>query len=207
MSISTIFSKTGGRKLHLTWGDGNCLFLTIRYGGSPHPNKRPYHQANLNPDYSLIIWCLWTSKQSGNKQTIREKVKHMSHPSVWGTHLEIKVAATLLQFPIYYYTQAEFSGAFNWNIIMPISTSNIKFWILKEKEDINHIELYYQSSHYKVILSIDSGKVCGISPQLTGKTDSQPIDLTNWIHKLHDDFYEFHYNSDITIITMQLNVE
>ena len=68
--------------------------------------------------------------------------------------------------------------------MMPLSTSNIKLSIiiediLKEKEDITHIEMYYHQSHYKVIVSIDSGKVCGVPPQLTGKTDLQLIDLTN----------------------------
>ena len=68
--------------------------------------------------------------------------------------------------------------------MMLISTSNVKFPIiidniLKEKEDISHIEMYYHKSHFEVIVSIDSGNVCGVPPQLTDKTDLQPIDLTN----------------------------
>ena len=64
---------------------------------------------------------------------------------------------------------------------MPISIRNMKFPIvidddLKEKEGISHIEMY-QKSHYEVIVSTDSGKVCGVPPQLTGKADSQQIDL------------------------------
>ena len=119
-----------------------------------------------------------------DKPTIREQVKHMSNSYVWGTHLEIKVAAIIFQMPIYYCVQSEQSGAFNWNVMMPISTRNMKFPIiiddiLKEKEDISHIEMYYHKSHYEVIVSIDSGKVCGVLPQLTGKTNLQLIDLTN----------------------------
>ena len=68
--------------------------------------------------------------------------------------------------------------------MMPISTSKMKFPIiiddiLKEKEDISHFEMYYHKNHYEVIISIDSGKVCGVPPQFTGRTDLQPIDLTN----------------------------
>ena len=71
----------------------------------------------------------------------------MSNPFVWGTHLEIKAAATIFQMPIYFCIQSEQSGAFNWNVMMPTS-SNIKLPIiiddiLKEKEDISHIEMYY----------------------------------------------------------------
>ena len=119
-----------------------------------------------------------------NNPTIREQVKHMSNPYIWRTHLEIKAAATVLQMPICYCVQSEQSSAFNWNVMMPISTSNMKFPIiiddiLKEKEDISHIEMYYHKSHYEVIKSMDSGIVCGIPPQLSGKTNLQPIDLTN----------------------------
>ncbi len=40
-----------------------------------------------------------------NKPTISEQFEHMSRPSVWGTHLEMKAAATLLQVPIYFCMQ------------------------------------------------------------------------------------------------------
>ena len=68
--------------------------------------------------------------------------------------------------------------------MMPISTSNMKFPIiiddiLKEKEDISYIEKCITTKVIEVIISIDSGKVCGVPPQLTGKTDLQSIDLTN----------------------------
>ena len=36
-----------------------------------------------------------------NKPTIKEQVEHMMRPCVWGTHLEMKAAATLFQIPIY----------------------------------------------------------------------------------------------------------
>ncbi len=52
-----------------------------------------------------------------NKPTISEQYEHMSRPSVWGTHLEMKAAATLLQVPIYFcmkFTQSDllFFGQF-----------------------------------------------------------------------------------------------
>lgn len=117
-----------------------------------------------------------------NKPTIDEQVKHMLRPTVWGTHLEIKAAATLFQLPIYYCKRSTQTGSFDWNVVHPICPDNISFppimdEELEEKEDINHFEICYDGIHYDAIVSIETGKVCAELPELTGTEDPQIIDL------------------------------
>ena len=54
-----------------------------------------------------------------NKLTIKEQVEHMLQPCVWGTHLELKAAATLFQLPIYCCTQQSLQHdvPFTWSVV------------------------------------------------------------------------------------------
>ena len=60
-----------------------------------------------------------------NKPTTSEQFEHASRPSVWGTHLEMKAAATLLQVPIYFCMQFTQSDPFHWSVFRPISPDKI----------------------------------------------------------------------------------
>ena len=103
-----------------------------------------------------------------NKPTIEEQVKHMLRPSVWGTHLELKAAATLFQFPIYVCTQQQQPHGdppFSWSAVQPLSQNLVKLpHIIDEeaqlKEDINHIELYQQPLRHRYI-STERENSCG----------------------------------------------
>ena len=106
----------------------------------------------------------------------------MIHPYVWGTHLEVKAAATLYQIPIYFCTQPTQNGPFSWSVVQPISPEKISFPMIvdeefNEKDNITHIEMYHHHCHYDVIASIESDKICEVLPQLTGEKDSRLIDL------------------------------
>lgn len=69
-----------------------------------------------------------------NQPTIEQQVKHMNRPSVWGTHLEVKAAATLFQVPVYFCTQSSPSGAFSWSVFHPIPPNSISFPVIVEEE-------------------------------------------------------------------------
>ena len=176
-----------GRKIHNIKGDGNCLFRTISYALL---NTEDHHHfirssivrlINLNDGvFSQFLMPVI------NQLSISEQVRHMMRPHVWGTHLEIKAAATLFQLPIYFCTTST-RGSYSWNIFQPISPDHISFPIfpeeelqeLPEREKITHIEMYHlRNLHYDVIASVDTGKICETPPHLTGRDDPETIDLS-----------------------------
>ena len=62
-----------------------------------------------------------------NRSTIKEQVQHMNCPYVWGTHLEIKAAATFFELPISFSTWSEQSSSLTWSVHYPIPPNNITF--------------------------------------------------------------------------------
>ena len=93
---------------------------------------------------------------------------------MWGTHLELKAAATLFQLPIYCCIQQSLQHEmpFSWNVVQPISL-NLKLphiidEVAQEREEISHIELFYHNGHYHAIVSLESGKMYTEAPRLTG---------------------------------------
>ncbi len=92
------FLRSSGRKICPILGDGNCFFRTISYACL---NSEDYHYSfrshivrliNLNSKvFSQYLMPI-------NQPTISEHVQHMNRPSTWGTHLEVKAAATLQIF-------------------------------------------------------------------------------------------------------------
>lgn len=181
------FLQSSGRKICPILGDGNCLFRTISYA---FLNTEDYHYSfrshivrliNLNSKvFSHYLMPI-------NQPTISEHLHHMIRPSTWGTHLEVKAAATLFRFPIYFCTKSREGSSFDWNAIQPIPPENIRFPLimdeplenepLEKREDITHIEMYHHQSHYEAIVSIENNKVCRIPPKLTGKDDQHIIEL------------------------------
>ena len=108
----------------------------------------------------------------------------MLRPCVWGTHLELKAAATLFQYPIYVCTQQQQphdDSLFSWSAVQPLSLK-LPHIIDEEaglKEDINHIELYHHNSHYDVVISLQIGKTAVDMPTLTGNDDNSVINISD----------------------------
>ena len=178
-SISVgLFLLHNSRKIHRIKPDGSCLFRTISYALLNTEDHDYYIRShivrviNFNPavfaEYLLPV----------NKKTIREQVNHMIHPFAWGTHLEIIAAATLFGVPIFQLRKEETSG-WTWSVTQPIM-HNMKIPViddekLNEKENINHIEMYYHDNHYDAIVSSETGKMCKTLPQLTGHDDPSVV--------------------------------
>ena len=49
---------------------------------------------------------------------------------------------------------------------------------LEEREAITHIEMYHHQGHYDVIVSAETGKICRLMPQLTGRDEHNRLNLT-----------------------------
>ena len=164
-SIATIdkFLLNHDRKIHNIKGDGNWLFRSFSHAFLNHEDhhftlrNHIVRTINLNPTiFSNYLMPI-------NKPTIEEQVKHMLWPSVCGTHLELKAAATLFQFPIYACTQQQQQPhddpPFSWSAVQPLSLNLVKLpHIIDEeaqlKEDKKHIELYHHNSHYDIVISL-----------------------------------------------------
>ena len=124
-----------------------------------------------------------------NQPTISAHINHMLKPGVWGTYLEVKAAATLFQIPIYFCSISPPSSVrrdYKWSVCHPISPDKISFPLIFEGayeglpsfQRIHHIEmLHHENSHYNVVVSTETGKLCETPPELTGRDDPQEITL------------------------------
>ena len=127
------FLLNSGRKIHPIIGDGNCLFRAISYAilntEDHHFMVRSHIVRLINLNSSTFSQYLMPI----NQPTITEQVKYMSRPCVWGTHLEVKAAATLFKLPIFFCTQSSQNGPFSWSVVQPITPGNISFPIITEE--------------------------------------------------------------------------
>ena len=183
-SIATIdkFLLNHNRKIHNIKGDGNCLFRSFSHAFLNHEDhhftlrNHIVRTINLNPTiFSNYLMPI-------NKLTIEQQVKHMLRPSVWGTHLELKAAATLFQF-LSQQQQPHDDPPFSWSTFQPLSLNLVKLpHIIDEeaqlKEDKSH-QLYHHNSHYDIVISLQSEKTAVDMPTLTGNDDNSVINISD----------------------------
>ena len=174
------YLKHSGRKMYIVRGDGSCLFRTISYELF---NTEEHHFTVRNN----LVWIISCNRAKFSKfllpvnsPTIDEHIKIMSQPHIWGTHLEILAASTLLQIPVY---TCRTNGLHHpWEVSRPIPAELVRFprvvdETFKERDHIDHIELlYHQESHYDAIFCSRTGRPPTSEPQLTGTKDY--IDLS-----------------------------
>ena len=180
------FLQNSGRKIHHIKGDGNCMFRTFSYAflnrEEHHFHLRSHIVRTINLNQKVFSEYLMPI----NKPTIKEQVEHMLRDHVWGTHLEVKAAATLFQIPIYCCTQQSLQHdvPFTWSVVQPIPLNLAKLpyiidEVAQEKEEISHIELFHHNGHYDAIVSLENGKLCTEAPRLTGEDDLNVINILN----------------------------
>ena len=92
------FLQNSGWKIHHIKGDGNCMFRTFSCAflnrEEHHFHLRSHIVRTINLNQKVFSEYLMPI----NKPTIKEQVEHMLRPCVWGTHLELKAAATLFNY-------------------------------------------------------------------------------------------------------------
>lgn len=86
-------------------------------------------------------------------ETMEMHLKKLKELGQWGTHVELKAAAGILNLPIYIYTPTlKVDGQYAWNKIIPNSSQLSKIPDIPSN-DINHIELCHTKGiHYDVIV-------------------------------------------------------
>lgn len=85
-------------------------------------------------------------------ETMEMHLKKLKEIGQWGTHVELKAAAGILQLPIYTYTPTlKADGQYAWNKIIP--TSHQSEIPNVPSNDLNHIELCHTKGvHYDLIV-------------------------------------------------------
>ena len=113
--------------------------------------------------------------------SVTEHIQRILHPQTWGTHMEVKAAATFFGVPVYY-TKAVQTGGYCWECREPLLITGLRFpeVVNYPKSDsqhpISHFELaYFVNTHCDSIVSIATGRPVQEHPHI------QPtvIDMTD----------------------------
>jgi len=107
-----------------------------------------------------------------NEPDIQLHLKKMGKPFVWGTHIELKAAASYFQIPLYFCEKSPKTECYEWHCFSPIcSAEKLNYpqnraYVTKS---LGHFELaYYEGVHYDCIVSTDTNRTPKVPPQLTG---------------------------------------
>ena len=170
-----------GRGIKPITGDGNCLF-------------RALSKAVLDSEeFHSQIRDLLVTFTEANAEVFRrfcfpsqleEHLKKMKHLTVWGTQLEIHVAASVLQMPIYVCTQKSKTLEYYWKVFDPKPKSDLvfpadTFTINPVVLGVHHLELcHVMRCHYDII-TLPDGQRPLQPPNITANSDNEvSIDLT-----------------------------
>ena len=160
--VSTL--KHSGRMINTTVPDSNCLFRSLskallgteKYHYRIRTRLLGFVYANSN------IFMSHIQQRCQSQVEVREYCLSMDRSGVWGTEIEILAAATLLQAPLYTYTQTN-SNSYRWLRYLPMSPAHsvncdyhdsIHRLVYTVKPADYHLELFhFNRSHYDVIVA------------------------------------------------------
>ena len=147
-----------------TVADGNCLFRSLskallgteKYHYLIRTRLLGFVYANSN------IFMPHIQQRCQSQMEVRQYCLAMDVSGVWGTELEILAAATMLQAPVYTYTQIN-SKSYRWLRYLPLSPAHsvtckyhdsVQRLVHMIKPADYHLELFhFNSSHYDVIVA------------------------------------------------------
>ena len=139
-------------------GDGNCLFRALSqllFGTEElHPQIRDtlVQVTKANPDL-FRKYCF--------PRELADHLKLMEYQREWGTQLEIHVAATILQMPIYVCTQKSKTMEYFWEVFNPRPNSSLRYtadiMTMTKPIGYHHLELCHSGRcHYDIITMADT---------------------------------------------------
>ena len=150
--------------INTTVPDGNCLFRSLskallgteKYHYLIRTRLLGFVYANSN------IFMPHIQQRYQSQVEVRQYCLAMDASGVWGTELEILAAATMLQAPVYTYTQTN-SKSYQWLRYLPLSSAHsvtckyhdsVQRLVHMIKPADYHLELFhFNSSHYDVIVA------------------------------------------------------
>ena len=157
--------KASGRRINTTTPDGNCLFRSLSKGLL---GTEKYHYRIRTTLFGFIyvnsnIFLPHIEQKYKCTVEIREYCLSMDTSGVWGTEIELLAAATLLQAPVYTYTQMGVSKSYQWSKFPPLSPPSrvvcdyaacIQKLVHMPKPPDYHLELFhFGGCHYDLIVS------------------------------------------------------
>ena len=172
------FLATHGRQLDPAPTDGNCLFWSLAKQLIGDPSNHYQLRETLTKFIALNpqVFKCWLKDNC----TLKEHLEQCSKPGQWGSHAEIKAAASLFQRPIYVATDSLMKGKCTWTVFSSFSkrkltsTDMAKKFILLPKQ---WYELAYISEcHYDGVVPICIDKPLQ-PPPLKGNKITETITL------------------------------
>ena len=163
------FLAATGRYLDPAKPDGNCLFRTLSKQLCGNPEQHPKLRKVIT-DYVASNPSLFSGWTTDN-QSIEEHVRKMRNTGCWGSHLEIKAAATMFKKSIYVATDTLVLGQCKWIVFPPFQVLSLPdlldFTVSCQK---SWLEVAYTGGcHYDGVLPIRTDKPLN-PPTLTGIT-------------------------------------
>ena len=145
--------------IHPILGDGNCLFRALSH---LILGVEDYHrQVRLTlVDYTTRNQKVFT-KYYTPLCSLEEHTARMKYETIWGTDLEIRVAAAYFQLPIYVCTQKSGDLTYYWECFQPVPSSILQPLIHQYFETpyinaLHHLELCHSDRcHYDTIVMSD----------------------------------------------------
>ena len=158
-----------GRCLDSAKPDGNCLFRTLSKQLCGDPEQHPKLQKIIT-DCVASNPSLFSGWMTDN-QSIEEHLQKMRNTGCWGSHLEIKAAATIFKKSIYVATDTLVLGQCKWMVFPPFQVHHLPdlmdFHVSNQKSWLE--VAYTDGCHYNGVLAIRSDKPLN-PPKLTGIT-------------------------------------
>ena len=127
-------------------GDGNCMFRSLSYHIFGHQEE---HLATIK----LIAEFECLNQQQFakyllevNEPDIQLHLKKMGKPFVWGTHIELKAAASYFQIPLYFCEKSPKTECYEWRCFSPICSAEKLNYTQNRAyvtKSLGHFELAY----------------------------------------------------------------
>ena len=169
------FLTAHGRQLDLAKPDGNCLFRALSKQMTGDPSKHAQLReilTNFISKNSQVFGRGWTIENC----TLEEHLAKVAKLGQYGSHAEIKAAASLFQTPIYVATDSLNVGKCTWTVFSPFNAAELNELADTGKDFISQPKLRYEIAytsgcHYDGILPIRTD--CPLSPPPLSRDTSQ----------------------------------
>ena len=159
LSNASEFLATYDRLIHPIKGDGNCLFRALWY--LILGTEDVHQQVRLMlVDYITCNPEVFSNYCSPSR-TLDEHTARMRYETVWGTDLEIRVAATYFQLPIYVCTQRSGTLTYFWECFQPLPSHTLQplaqpYFETPLINALHHLELRHSDRcHYDTVVMSD----------------------------------------------------
>lgn len=176
------FLTAHDRRIDPALPDGNCLFRALSKQMTGDPSKHAELRSILTT-FIQINPHLFGSGWTITDCTLQEHLEKVTKVGQYGSHAEIKAAASLCQTPIYVATDSLAVGKCMWTVFSPFPNERLNKCDAARKF-ISQPKLWYEiaytsGSHYDGIVPISEN--CSPSPPTLPRNElpQQPITISN----------------------------